>query len=742
MKLSFLDILEQKIEIPIIQRDYAQGRENKQVDKIRHDFLEALFTAIEKRILSNTYQLELDFAYGFQRNTVNDKTFIPIDGQQRLTTLWLLYWFVSNKENETEENLANFMYETRYSSTIFCQELIRFKPSFDNKSIAQEIKNQSWYFETWDYDPTIQSMLVVLNAIEEKYNQLSQTPIWETIKENGGPFFFYKLNMDSVGLSDDLYIKMNSRGKPLTEFEYFKANFAELIKFPQLKERFEKSIDQEWIDTIWNLILEEEVEDDIALIVDHSFLNLFNYLTGILASKKEIKYINTYESKEAFKLIYTQKEDFEFIFDILDAICIQLNDKPDFWNNHFYFHKEQFNENKCRLYFLHEETNLLKRCLLAYHENRGFSLQEHLLLYTCLIHLKNPINDFSNQIRLLRNIIINSDFQLRNETIGDNYKEIEAYLEGFDFDKLKTFKTDQIKEEKEKQHFSQVNKGITSTIYKLEDSDFLRGCISIFDLDFNFKNRANTYLDFFDEDNFSKEFIVRSNVLLSFGDYSQNDGGGWFNLMSSNTTVIRRFFTTPGFGKNKDIYSKTKIVLNKCLDYLNSNSTAYHQIIEDYILTSEKNGRDWKYYFLKYPSFRINSNKGFYYWFNANDHFHFNKMKEKQFNGYNWCPFLYEVNSQLNSKHIEFQNYNNYLEIFRHKSRIGIQFFQDTIKINNLNKDERENWMLETLLKQNKINEEGEINILQNEVNMDIEDRIEKLTKVVNEILEMKKIES
>jgi hypothetical protein len=60
MKLSFLDILDQKIEIPIIQRDYAQGRENKQVDKIRHDFLDAIFNAIEKRIVSKTYELELE----------------------------------------------------------------------------------------------------------------------------------------------------------------------------------------------------------------------------------------------------------------------------------------------------------------------------------------------------------------------------------------------------------------------------------------------------------------------------------------------------------------------------------------------------------------------------------------------------------------------------------------------------------------------------------------------------------
>ena len=739
MKLSFLDILEQKIEIPIIQRDYAQGRINKQVDKIRHDFLDALFTAIQKRIASNSYELELDFAYGFQRNASNDNTFIPIDGQQRLTTLWLLHWFIANKEEEEEQNLANFMYETRYSSTIFCQELIKFKPNFDKKTIAQEIKDQSWYFETWDYDPTIQSMLVMLNAIEEKYINLSQTPIWKVITQDGGPFFFYKLNMDSVGLSDDLYIKMNSRGKPLTEFEYFKANFADLITFPQLKERFEKSIDQEWIDSVWNVILQEDIEEDIALIVDNSFLNLFNYLTGILAAKKEIKYKNTFESKETLKLIFEHKEDFEFVFDILDAICKQLNENPDFWINHFYFQKEQFNKDKSRLYFLHQEENLLKRCLLVYDENRGFSLQEHLLLYICLIHIKTPINDFSNQFRLLRNIIINSDFQLRNETIGANYSEIENYLENFDLSKLKTFKTDQIKEEKEKQLYIQSNSNSTEYINKLEDSDLLRGCISIFDFDNKLKDRAIQFLDFFDENEFTKDFTVRSNVLLSFGDYSQNDGGGWFNLMSSNTTVIRRFFTTPGYGKNKDIYSKTRPVLNKCLDFLKGNTKTYNQIIQDYILESEKNGRDWKYYFLKYPSFRNNCNKGFYYWFNSNADLHFNKMKEKQFNGYNWCPFLFEINNQNQSKHISLENYNNYLEIFRHKSTIGIQFFQNEIKLVNRNKDERENWMYEMLLEQNSINEEGEIKILQTKENLDAEDRIEKLQNLVLEILELKK---
>lgn len=381
----------------------------------------------------------------------------------------------------------------------------------------------------------------------------------------------------------------------------------------------------------------------------------------------------------------------------------------------------------------------MKRCLLAYDEYRGFSLQEHLLLYICLNHFKNPINDFSNQIRLLRNIIINSDFQLRNESIGDNYKEIELYLESYDLDKLKTFKTDQIKEEKDKQIHIQNIPTIKKSINQLEDSDYLRGCISIFDLDDKLENRSKMFLDFFDEDSFGKGFNLKSNVMLSFGDYSQNDGGSWYNLMSSNSTVIRRFFTTPGYGKNKDIFIKTKPVLYDCLDYLNNNSVTYNHILENYIRNSEINGRDWIYYFLKYPSFRKKCNKGFYYWYEDKGDFILNKMKEKQFNGYNWCPFLYEVNNQVNSKYIKLENYNDNLEIFRHKSRLEVKFLQHAIKIVNLNKDDRENWMLEMLLEKNIIDEKGEILISQNEDGLDLEDRIEKLNEIVEIIIDLEK---
>ena len=72
------------IEIPIIQRDYAQGRLGK--ENLRKSFLGDL-----KNALDNGEIMKLDFVYG---STENDKL-NPLDGQQRLTTLWLLHWYIA-----------------------------------------------------------------------------------------------------------------------------------------------------------------------------------------------------------------------------------------------------------------------------------------------------------------------------------------------------------------------------------------------------------------------------------------------------------------------------------------------------------------------------------------------------------------------------------------------------------------------------------------------------------------------
>ena len=86
--LSFSQLLkENRIEIPIIQRDYAQGREDK--EEIRTNFLNALYQSIKEN-----KSIKLDFIYG--SNIEN--AFQPLDGQQRLTTLFLLHWYAATKD--------------------------------------------------------------------------------------------------------------------------------------------------------------------------------------------------------------------------------------------------------------------------------------------------------------------------------------------------------------------------------------------------------------------------------------------------------------------------------------------------------------------------------------------------------------------------------------------------------------------------------------------------------------------
>ena len=105
-----------EIEIPIIQRDYAQGRIGK--ENLRKTFLNDLKKALD----DERNELKLDFVYSSEGSRLN-----PLDGQQRLTTLWLLHWYIALKAGVLKDGnckiLNRFSYETRISSREFCRSL-------------------------------------------------------------------------------------------------------------------------------------------------------------------------------------------------------------------------------------------------------------------------------------------------------------------------------------------------------------------------------------------------------------------------------------------------------------------------------------------------------------------------------------------------------------------------------------------------------------------------------------------
>ncbi len=132
-----------KIEIPIIQRDYAQGRDSSL--EIRTNFLKTI-----RRHLDSQIPLNLDFVYG----SVESHRFIPIDGQQRLTTLFLLHWYLawsSDNIDHAQTYLGNlsskFTYETRITSRDFCNRIVSERlPYTEDSKVSSVIKNQYWYF--------------------------------------------------------------------------------------------------------------------------------------------------------------------------------------------------------------------------------------------------------------------------------------------------------------------------------------------------------------------------------------------------------------------------------------------------------------------------------------------------------------------------------------------------------------------------------------------------------------------
>lgn len=523
------------IVIPIIQRDYAQGRTSDEVTIIRERFLNALYNA-----LVNDQKQTLDFIYGnIETSKLHGKktqVLTPLDGQQRLTTLFLLHYYIAKHESIEEDQYAflhYFSYETRSGSRDFCEKLVDFNPDFDQPNLREQIEDEAWFLLEWESDPTVQSMLVMLDAIHEHFKDTSG--LWEKI--TGDAITFYFLPINEMGLTDELYIKMNSRGKPLTQFEHWKAELELSLKDvdEKLANRVAQKIDTSWTDLLWPYRDSGTGDAEADSVIDDEFLHYVHFVSDIICFKNGMPEIE--KDFDIIKKLFSTdcekaKENAEYLIKLFD-IWAQIEPiSPerkktrilDFFSRYL---SSTHQENRVAV---GKETDLFAECCRnsGLHEGnrRKFAFNRFLLLYAFVLFLRNKdkITDdqFTRRLRMLNNLAANSRDTMRDDYISGLMRQTEEIIidgtakestEGKDH-----FNNAQMREEAEKLQWTNDHPEKAELLFRLEDHPYLNGHIasvgldhidwcdrfySLFEQNLNEVNRALLSLgDIFVEDSF------------------------------------------------------------------------------------------------------------------------------------------------------------------------------------------------------------------------------------------------
>jgi hypothetical protein len=637
------------IEIPMIQRDYVQVIKDEKTQIILQKFLRDIHSVLKSnQELGNDF-LNLDFIYGY----IENKTFIPLDGQQRLTTLYIIHWFLAFKDERNFKSfgLQLFNYKTRQSSKEFLKSLNTEKNQFkirnecDGKleNLIYTIQNQPWYDLKWDLDPTVKGILQTLEDVISVFSDIN----FEVIISKK-PLNFHFLKIDEFGLGDNLYIKMNARGKPLSEFENFKASFENIIPLKnETSEKFIKRIDGKWLDAFWSYSLamtpsieiESNVED-VSNKCDSILLNFIKKVTEYLFYKNNIG-DNFRFSIENIEKIYSNEESLSILnklFDLISSDNFKWNEYfDDIFTERWASHKIATNQ---------VSNNFIKKIF----EGEPFQHFDNLLFFGWLDFILRQnstsiTSDLLDFLRIIRNYINNINQKkktsLNTELRTDYYSIIINLIQNIStvnpYESLgsisNVFRKEYINYEIEKHKLFKDDLVIKESVFKFEDHSTLRGLLFNFDLigydSAEISSIVDNFYNLFKEVQYQD--IIR--LLLCFGNYSVKVGVsnlGDFRYFGNEREWHRVLASPEGevkgnFVKLFPLFAKQKI-------------NDWNKVIEESIMTYSNQYKDnWLWYALQ-PKYKMLFDHPIH---TLSHHNQVEIFHSPSLNSYHWNPFVF-----------------------------------------------------------------------------------------------------
>lgn len=652
-QLSFLKLIEKfKVQIPILQRDYVQGRSTPTVEDIRSNFVNDL---VEHIVIPTEKTLPLDFIYGYAEEeqgkydrevtknnienilktiqdfsssnsfnvdfAIQDKKsiakdlFIPLDGQQRLTTLFLLHFYVALKAAPEKLVLlkGKLTYKTRKSSQDFCEQLLDNVQQLDLKvEINEAIKDAKWFLVDWKKDPTVDGMLTMLQAIENKFNSLSD--LAEKLKTAVSQLFiapkivFDFLDMNEQSISNEIYLKMNSTGKALSDYDNFKAWFvpkvAELInnnpslKYFQCFEDWQNKLDQDWYNIFWSAdpkAADERMFSFIKWILSFSEIIDETYDSKDNKIKENVEHSrsNKYTPLRSFEKLIISR-NIHLLFHTLDCIAENKNSLLELidsvWmetfstGNNF---KKELVTNSTNLSLLHQTffyTTLLLIRQLDDKEEQNFKV---LLKNWRNIIYNTRIDDFPRFVEAIRSL--NRFFEKANNWTLKGHK-------------IEFFDSEQVKEEHEKLDLRNTTQ-CDELFEKAENHHYLYGQIGFlirwsndenmtFQID-RFRELFFKFSILFSKENLQDECFIIQRTLLSFNDsWMQDKGSNRFSFCKSTYNSARE--------RDENWRYVFKKEDSEILTLIEQSSCEREEL--DQIIENEKvNINNWRRFFLERP---------------------------------------------------------------------------------------------------------------------------------------------
>lgn len=241
-----------KIIIPDFQRDYCWGNKTHGEDEnsnIVSGFLDTLLEEFKNNENSDVLLGKID-VYEYPK----DRIYLT-DGQQRITTLYLLMGMlyrkavdddlkhklgrclISDFEENRDDKEPYLQYAIRESTVFFLRDLVNEFFIKGNDLKDSDIKNQSWYFREYDFDPSIISMLSAIKIIDEIIKGVETEKFSEFIV-NKIKIQYYDIKDKKHG--EERFVIINTTGKSLTVSENVKPILLSNIVNSEFYEQWEK----------------------------------------------------------------------------------------------------------------------------------------------------------------------------------------------------------------------------------------------------------------------------------------------------------------------------------------------------------------------------------------------------------------------------------------------------------------------------------------------------------------------